>query len=171
MNQSFSIRVTNDARSTKSSSWIKTVTLKMPNVRVNLGQKMRVKVNGTRVMPPLKLDNLLDIQRTDEGISVLTEIGINLLWDGSNFLQIQAATSYKKKLCGLCGNYSKCIYCPILFRPKTRIGKFVSLVCNVRCEHRETQRIAKRGEDGRVCVQGCAAMTHTQPAGHPSNGC
>lgn len=109
VNQSFSIRVTNDGRSTKSSSWIKTVTLKMPTVRVNLGQKMRVKVNGTRVIPPYKLDNLLDIQRTDEGISVVTEIGINLLWDGSNFLQVQAATSYKKKLCGLCGNYSKCI--------------------------------------------------------------
>lgn len=106
-NQTFSIRVTNDARSTKSSSWIKTVTLKMPTVRVNLGRKMRVKVNGTRVIPPYKLDNLLDIQRTDEGISVNTEIGINLLWDGSNFLQVQAATSYKKKLCGLCGNYSK----------------------------------------------------------------
>ncbi|XP_031630390.1 BMP-binding endothelial regulator protein [Contarinia nasturtii] len=106
MNQSFSIRVTNDARSTKSSSWIKTVTLKMPTIRVNLGRKMRVKVNGTRITPPYKLDNLLDIQRTDEGISVNTEIGINLLWDGSNFLQVQAATSYKKKLCGLCGNYN-----------------------------------------------------------------
>lgn len=106
VNQSFSIRVTNDARGTKSSSWIKTVTLKMPTVRVNLGQKMRVKVNGTRVIPPYKLGTLLDIQRTDEGVSVMTEIGVNLLWDGSNFLQVQAATSYKKKLCGLCGNYS-----------------------------------------------------------------
>lgn len=108
MNQSFSIRVTNDARGTKSSAWIKTVTLKMPNVRVNLGQKMRVKVNGTRVIPPYKLGNILDIQRNDEGINVVTEIGINLLWDGNNFLQVQAATAYKKKLCGLCGNYSKC---------------------------------------------------------------
>lgn len=79
----------------------------MPTVRVNLGQKMRVKVNGTRVIPPYKIANLLDIQRTDEGINVVTDIGINLLWDGSNFLQVQAATSYKKKLCGLCGNYSK----------------------------------------------------------------
>ena len=39
---SFSIRVTNDGRSTKSSSWTKTVTLKLKHLKVNLGQKMRV---------------------------------------------------------------------------------------------------------------------------------
>lgn len=106
VDHSFSIRITNDARNTKSSAWTKTVTLKMRTIKVNLGQKMRVKVNGTRVIPPYKLGNMLDIQRTDEGINVITDIGINLLWDGSNFLQVTAATSYKKKLCGLCGNYN-----------------------------------------------------------------
>lgn len=106
VDHTFSIRVTNDGRNTKSSAWTKTVTLKMRSLKVNLGQKLRIKVNGTRVFLPYKLDNVLNIQKTDEGVSVETDIGINLLWDGNSFLQVQAATSYKRKLCGLCGNYN-----------------------------------------------------------------
>lgn len=78
----------------------------MGSLKVNLGQKLRVKVNGSRVFPPYKLGTDLDIQRTEDGVSVVTGIGIDLLWDGNNFLQVQAAASYKNKLCGLCGNYN-----------------------------------------------------------------
>lgn len=124
VNQSFSIRVTNDARSTESSSWTRTVTLKMRAIKVNLGQKMRVKVNGTRVIPPYRLDNTLQIDRTDDGISVVTDIGINLLWDGISFLQVQAATKYKKKLCGLCGNYNN------IYRDDLRSRKGVNYTDN-----------------------------------------
>lgn len=105
-NQTFSIRVTNDARNTKFSAWTKTVTLKLGDVKVNLGQKMRVKVNGTRVILPYQLGTLLDIQNTADGVSVRTAIGIHLLWDGDNFVQVQAAATFKNRLCGLCGNYN-----------------------------------------------------------------
>lgn len=130
----FSIRATNDRRATKSSSWTKTITLKVHNLKVNLGQKMRVKVNGTRVDLPYILyspasstvdnsispisSNLddysipgdavpeLEIRMTEEGVSVVTRIGVQLLWDGTNFLQVQAPVTYKNRLCGLCGNYN-----------------------------------------------------------------
>ena len=145
----FSIRVTNDGRSTKSSSWTKTVTLKVNNLKVNLGQKMRVKVNGTRVDLPFVLysapppttsspvivmpesssrssvsptalmatsftpvDEIapmvpeVEIRMTEEGVSVVTRMGVQLLWDGTNFLQVQAPVTYKNRLCGLCGNYN-----------------------------------------------------------------
>lgn len=105
-NHTFSIRVTNDGRNTKSSAWTKTVTLKLGDVKVNLGQKMRVKVNGSRVILPYHLGSTLDISATDDGVSVRTDIGIQLLWDGNNFLQVQAAASFKNRLCGLCGNYN-----------------------------------------------------------------
>lgn len=150
-NHTFSIRVTNDGRNTRSSSWTKTVTLKLNNLKVNLGQKMRVKVNGTRVdLPytlyssqsslalPSRLSSLspesttgnsimammataadptladdyssmvpeVEIRMTEEGVSVTTRIGVQLLWDGTNFLQVQAPVKYKNHLCGLCGNYN-----------------------------------------------------------------
>uniref|UniRef100_A0A8W7P356 BMP-binding endothelial regulator protein n=1 Tax=Anopheles coluzzii TaxID=1518534 RepID=A0A8W7P356_ANOCL len=104
----FSIRVTNDARLTKYSSWTKTVTLKLEGVKVNLGHRMRVKVNGTRVEPPYRLNQTLDIHRSADGTEVIVEtaLGVKLSWDGLNFIQVQVPTAYKGKLCGLCGNYN-----------------------------------------------------------------
>lgn len=103
----FSIRVTNDARLTKFSSWTKTVTLKMNNIKINLGQKLRVKVNGTRAVLPYHLDKVVKIFKgRDDEINVETELGIKLIWDGYSFLQVEAPVKYKNRLCGLCGNYN-----------------------------------------------------------------
>ncbi|XP_055613813.1 BMP-binding endothelial regulator protein [Uranotaenia lowii] len=108
VDHSFSLRVTNDARSTKSSSWTKTVTLKMGNLKVNLGQKMRVKINGSKVDPPYRIDGVLEVYKSEEETEVVvsTEVGIKLTWDGNNFIQVEVPTVYKNKLCGLCGNYN-----------------------------------------------------------------
>ncbi|XP_017477402.1 PREDICTED: BMP-binding endothelial regulator protein [Rhagoletis zephyria] len=106
---SFSIRLTNDGRGTKRSSWAKTVTLKMRGIRVNLGQKLRVKVNGSRVLLPYQgaADGpIISIERQGESILLRTDVGLNLEWDGNNFLQLTAPASFKQKLCGLCGNYN-----------------------------------------------------------------
>lgn len=105
-NHTFSIRVTNDGRKTKSSSWIKSITLKLKGIRVNLGQKLRVKVNGTKVILPFNYDEILQIERTPEGLHLTTQLGVQIEWDGNNFIQLQVPTSYKNHLCGLCGNYN-----------------------------------------------------------------
>ncbi|XP_012224763.1 BMP-binding endothelial regulator protein isoform X2 [Linepithema humile] len=102
----FSIRVTNDARKTKSSAWTKTIAIKIGNMKVNLGQKMRVKVNRKRVNVPYRFGNLLDINRTAESVIVNTQIGIKVLWDGISFLEVSAPASYRGRLCGLCGNFN-----------------------------------------------------------------
>lgn len=102
----FSIRLTNDGRGTNTSSWTKTVTLKMKGVRVNLGQKMRVKVNGSRVVLPYSQGAITSIERLKESIILKTELGLSIEWDGNNYLQIMAPSSYKRRLCGLCGNYN-----------------------------------------------------------------
>ncbi len=104
---SFSIRVTNDARRAEHSSWTKTVTFKMAALKINLGQKLRVKVNGSRVYLPYNSTNLVQINKTDDDeVIVETHLGIKLIWDGVSFLQVEAPVSYKNKLCGLCGNYN-----------------------------------------------------------------
>ncbi|XP_020711309.2 BMP-binding endothelial regulator protein [Athalia rosae] len=106
VNHTFSIRVTNDGRSTRSSAWTKMIAIKFADVKVNLGQKMRVKVNGTKVNVPYKLGNKLDINRTADSVLVTTNVGIKVLWDGISFLEVSASTSYRGKLCGLCGNFN-----------------------------------------------------------------
>ncbi|XP_043798667.1 BMP-binding endothelial regulator protein [Apis laboriosa] len=102
----FSIRVTNDARSTRFSAWTKTIAIKVGDSKVNLGQKMRVKVNGKKVDLPYRVVNRLDVNRTLDGIIVSTHIGIKVLWDGISFLEVSAPTSYRGRLCGLCGNFN-----------------------------------------------------------------
>ncbi|XP_068145487.1 BMP-binding endothelial regulator protein [Drosophila tropicalis] len=107
LNHNFSIRLTNDGRGTKRSSWPKTVTLKLGNLRINLGQKLRVKVNGTRVLLPY-VNDAVTIERLPEGgIMLRSKLGLAIEWDGSNnFLQISVPAHYKHRLCGLCGNYN-----------------------------------------------------------------
>ncbi|CAD1472049.1 unnamed protein product, partial [Heterotrigona itama] len=91
----FSVRVTNDARSTRFSAWTKTIAI-----------KMRVKVNGKKVDIPYRVANRLDVNRTADSIVVSTQIGIKVLWDGISFLEVSAPTSYRGRLCGLCGNFN-----------------------------------------------------------------
>ncbi|CAL7941622.1 unnamed protein product [Xylocopa violacea] len=102
----FSVRVTNDARSTRFSAWTKTIAIKVGDLKVNLGQKMRVKVNGKKVEIPYSVANRLDVNRTADSIIVSTQIGIKVLWDGISFLEVSAPTSYRGRLCGLCGNFN-----------------------------------------------------------------
>ncbi|SPP72731.1 BMP-binding endothelial regulator protein [Drosophila guanche] len=108
---SFHIRLTNDGRGTKRSSWAKTVTLKLHNLRINLGQKLRVKVNGTRVVLPYAGragDQNVTIGRLAEGGGVLlrSELGLAIEWDGSGFLQVSVPAHFKHRMCGLCGNFN-----------------------------------------------------------------
>lgn len=100
------MRVTNDARNTRHSAWTRTVSLRVGDFRVNLGQKLRVKVNGKRVEIPYNLDERIRIERRNESVHVSTNIGVSLLWDGGGLLEVSVSASYKGKLCGLCGNYN-----------------------------------------------------------------
>lgn len=102
----FAIRVTNDGRLKNSTTRTRTVTLKIRGIRVNLGQKFRVKVNGSRVSVPFNLKSILKIDQSAEAIFLTTEIGLQIEWDGRSFLQIQVPPTYKNKLCGLCGNFN-----------------------------------------------------------------
>lgn len=108
VSHSFSIRIINDGRIKKHSSYIKTITLKMAELKINLGQKLRVKVNGTRIDSfPYTHNKLVNIYKTyNDEVIVETYLGIKITYDGYNFLQVEAPVSYKNKLCGLCGNYN-----------------------------------------------------------------
>lgn len=44
--KSFSVRVRNDARESRAFSWTRTVTLKVREGRITMGQRMRIKFNG-----------------------------------------------------------------------------------------------------------------------------
>jgi len=79
----------------------------MAEIKINLGQKLRVKVNGTRIDLPYTLDKIVRINKThNDEVVVESYLGIKIIYDGYNFLQVEAPVRYKGKLCGLCGNYN-----------------------------------------------------------------
>uniref|UniRef100_T1IP83 BMP-binding endothelial regulator protein n=1 Tax=Strigamia maritima TaxID=126957 RepID=T1IP83_STRMM len=103
--KSFSVRVRNDARSSRSFSWTKTVFLKMNQLKVTLEQYKQVRINGKHVSLPYQHEM---VNITEEGFSVLvkTALDVKVLWDGDSFLEISVPPSYQRHLCGLCGNYN-----------------------------------------------------------------
>ncbi|ODM93437.1 BMP-binding endothelial regulator protein [Orchesella cincta] len=103
--KSFAVRVRNDARESRAFSWTRTVTLKVREGRVTLGQKMRIKVNGKRVALPYN-HGTLSITQDGYTASVETGVGVKLLWDGDSFLEVTVPHALKGRLCGLCGNFN-----------------------------------------------------------------
>lgn len=103
--KTFAVRVRNDARESRAFSWTRTVTLKVREGRVTLGQKMRIKVNGKRVALPYN-HGTLNITQDGYTATVETGVGVKLLWDGDSFLEVTVPHALKGRLCGLCGNFN-----------------------------------------------------------------
>ena len=130
----------------------------MGDLKVNLGQKMRVKINGQRINVPYRMANRFDINRTLDGIVVSTYLGIKILWDGISFLELSAPTSYRGKLCGLCGNFNsipkddftnrkgKLMTDPVSFGNSWAVG--TKRVCS-RTKHHTVRRGCKMRKDHR----------------------
>ncbi|XP_077290337.1 BMP-binding endothelial regulator protein-like [Arctopsyche grandis] len=109
VNHTFSIRVTNDGRSARYSSRTKTVSMKIGDTKINLGHKLRVKIDGKRIEMPYN-GSIGNITRDkDDNVEVNTTIGIKLFWDGAGYLEVKAPISYKNRLCGLCGNFNSVV--------------------------------------------------------------
>lgn len=106
VNGTFSIRISNDARNTSHSSWTRTATLRIGATKINMGKKMRIKVNGHRVTLPHKINGVAEIARSNGSVLLKADIGIQMLWDGDGFLEVTVSSVYKGKLCGLCGNFN-----------------------------------------------------------------
>ncbi|CAH2237616.1 jg7375 [Pararge aegeria aegeria] len=105
-NHTFSIRISNDARNTSHSSWTRTATLRIGSTKINMGKKMRIKVNGQRIALPYNIKGVAEISRSNGSVILKAEIGVQMLWDGDGFLEVTVSSSYKGKLCGLCGNFN-----------------------------------------------------------------
>ncbi|KAI8435152.1 hypothetical protein MSG28_003527 [Choristoneura fumiferana] len=105
-NGTFSIRISNDARNTSHSSWTRTATLRIGPAKINMGRKMRIKVNGHRISMPHREDGVAEIIRTNGSVLLKADIGVQMLWDGDGFLEVTVSSVYKGKLCGLCGNFN-----------------------------------------------------------------
>ncbi|KAH3751568.1 BMP-binding endothelial regulator protein-like [Dreissena polymorpha] len=108
LRQTFSVRVRNDARTSSSFTWTKMVVIFLEDIRINLLQKKRVKVNKKRVYLPYKHNEIPSFTIVEAAHMVVFNWSTDLTvtWDGDSFVEVSISSRYKRKMCGLCGNFN-----------------------------------------------------------------
>ncbi|XP_060564132.1 BMP-binding endothelial regulator protein-like [Ruditapes philippinarum] len=106
--KSFSVRVRNDARTSSSFTWTKMVVIFIHNIKINLHKNLRVKVKRKGVKLPYKHNEIpsFTIERRNDMVVFNWSSDLTVTWDGDSFVDISVSSRYKRKLCGLCGNFN-----------------------------------------------------------------
>jgi len=101
------VRVRNDARTSSSFTWTKTVIVLIDDIRINLLQNLRVKVDRKRVYLPYKHNSIpsFTIEQTGHVVVLNWSRDLTVTWDGDSFVEVSISSRYKRQLCGLCGNF------------------------------------------------------------------
>lgn len=102
----FTIQVRNEGRHSRTFSWTKSVFLHFNGIEVALLQKLRVKVNGKRISLPYFQSPDLHISENGYLMTVLTSIGVEVVWDGDSYTEVHIPKRYRNKTCGFCGNFN-----------------------------------------------------------------
>ncbi|XP_049339427.1 kielin/chordin-like protein isoform X2 [Astyanax mexicanus] len=102
----FSIHVMNDDRGRKGVSWTKEVTVFIGDVVVQLLQDWIVKVDYEVVSLPFLKEPYVYLERKTNTILLNTNIGVKVLWNGRSHLEVSVPGTYKKHVCGICGNFN-----------------------------------------------------------------
>ncbi|XP_038047824.1 kielin/chordin-like protein isoform X2 [Patiria miniata] len=106
-NQDFIVEVKNDDRNAAGRvSWTQEVTIIIQGEQVDLGQNGMVKVNGVAVQPPFLQEPYLYVEQRGSSYYVNTNVGVQVLWDGSSYVEVSVPGSYARETCGMCGNFN-----------------------------------------------------------------
>ncbi|XP_065051946.1 BMP-binding endothelial regulator protein-like isoform X1 [Rhopilema esculentum] len=105
-NNTFGIHVRNSERYTGRFSWTKTVLLKFGKYSISLQQKLKVRLNGKKIRTPYLEYPYLDIRGDKRYVSVYTNIGVTVKWDGDSYLSVSISSAYMNRVSGLCGNFN-----------------------------------------------------------------
>ena len=131
MNKAFSVHIVNkyqnDSEIRNNNSFFSgtTVMVKMDEIKVRLGQSGRVSVGRKRVrLPHIRLGVLSIIKdmhkvviRANIGMyfmfisfkhlyQVYMNLGVKVIWDSGNSIEVIVPPEFKSRTCGLCGNYN-----------------------------------------------------------------
>lgn len=106
--QSFSIRVANEFynKTFKNAVITKRVAIRYEDLRFNLQQKGRVKLNRKKLTLPYKREGKVHIEKKNGNVEITFQNGMKIFWNGKSFLEVSVPAIYKNKLSGLCGNFN-----------------------------------------------------------------
>ncbi|XP_071187476.1 zonadhesin, like [Salvelinus alpinus] len=101
----FTIVAKNEERGQPEASYVRSVTVYLPNANVTLQKSNRVLLDGRRVRTPLSIGGARVLS---SGVYSLldTDFGLKVKFDGVHHLEITIPGEYFNKVCGMCGNYN-----------------------------------------------------------------
>ncbi|KAM6949505.1 IgGFc-binding protein-like [Aplochiton taeniatus] len=103
----FTIVAKNEERGQPDASYVRSVTVYLPNANITLQKSRRVLVNERRVKTPVSVREAGARVLTSGVFSLLdTDFGLKVQFDGVHHLQITIPGEYYNKVCGMCGNYN-----------------------------------------------------------------
>ena len=112
----FSVRLRNEKEQSGLSAWVKSLTIHVGATIVSMHKDLEVKVNRTRVkLPFLRLPHL-QIKKENFMLTMVTSIGLEILWDGNGYIEVHAPKRFKGHLCGMCGNFNGAVNDDFLLR-------------------------------------------------------
>uniref|UniRef100_F6WZH0 Uncharacterized protein n=1 Tax=Ciona intestinalis TaxID=7719 RepID=F6WZH0_CIOIN len=98
----------NNIGSDSRVSWTNRVFLTVAKHKLILDNNYNVILNGTRVPHlPFLIQHHVFIDKSGNNLLINTHLGVRLSWNAlQRHLEVDVPSNYKKKLCGLCGNFN-----------------------------------------------------------------
>ncbi|XP_051874623.1 zonadhesin-like [Pristis pectinata] len=103
----FSVSTTNEHRGTNAKvSWINSVHVFVYNNTISIMKSHKVLLNGERVNLPVSVMDLLVVRMSGAYVSLETDFGLLVRFDGIHHVDVSVPSTYSGLLCGICGNYN-----------------------------------------------------------------
>ncbi|CAC5413568.1 unnamed protein product [Mytilus coruscus] len=102
----FRVEVTHYDRGFSGISWAQNFTIVIGRTRIDLLQNFEVRVDGLPMNLPYKSRRDFTIDVKDQTILLDTTLGLQFVWNGESYAALTVPGTYKRQLCGLCGNFN-----------------------------------------------------------------
>ena len=101
--ENFTIRMRNERR---KKSRAKFLGISIGLTHVSLQPGLVVRIDRKQVKLPFYDLPHLHITKKNFVVTVLTDIGVQILWDGDSYIEVHVPNRYQHQTCGLCGNFN-----------------------------------------------------------------
>ncbi|XP_069753664.1 IgGFc-binding protein-like isoform X1 [Narcine bancroftii] len=103
----FDVSATNEHRGTNTKvSWVNSVHVSVHNNTISIMKSHKVMLNGERVNLPVSVMDLVMVRRSGVYVSLETNFGLWVRFDGIHHVDVSVPSEYSGLLCGICGNYN-----------------------------------------------------------------
>ncbi|EDO33061.1 predicted protein, partial [Nematostella vectensis] len=102
----FSVRLRSERHHNQAVGEAKSLVVHIGSTVIHLQRGLVVKVDRKEVQLPYQRLPSLQIDRKNFMITLLSETGVKIIWDGESYIEVHVSHRYRGNTCGLCGNFN-----------------------------------------------------------------